>query len=81
MKRKKPKIRYSKEKMRKDLIQQKKTLKNNFLLYVMRGDVKDLKYIEENFKQLGIFISQNGFQIITIEFEGAEDNNSEIIFS
>lgn len=81
MKRKKPKIRYSKEKMRKDLIQQKKTLKNNFLLYVMRGDVKDLKYIEENFKQMGIFISQNGFQIITIEFDGAEDNNSEIIFS
>ncbi|MTK10070.1 MAG: helix-turn-helix transcriptional regulator [Hungatella sp.] len=81
MKRKKPKIRYSKEKLKKDLIQQKKTLKNNFLLNVMRGDVKDLKYIEENFEQLGIFISQNGFQIITIEFDGAVDNNSEIIFS
>lgn len=81
MKRKKSIIRYFKEKMRKDLIQQKKTLKNNFLLYVMRGDVKDLKYIEENFEQLGIFISQDGFQIITIEFDGAEDNNSEIIFS
>lgn len=81
MKRKKSKIRYSKEKMRKDLIQQKKTLKNNFLLNVMRGDVKDLKYIEENFEQLGIFISQNGFQIITIEFNGAVDNNSEIILS
>ncbi|MBE5993757.1 MAG: helix-turn-helix transcriptional regulator [Paenibacillaceae bacterium] len=81
MKRKKSKIRYSKEKMRKDLIQQKETLKNNFLLNVMRGDVKDLKYIEENFEQLGIFISQNGFQIITIEFNGAVDNNSEIILS
>lgn len=81
MNRKKSKIRYSKEKMRKDLIQQKKTLKNNFLLNVMRGDVKDLKYIEENFEQLDIFISQNGFQIITIEFNGAVDNNSEIILS
>lgn len=81
MKRKKSKIRYSKEKMRKDLIQQKETLKNNFLLNVMRGDVKDLKYIAENFEQLDIFISQNGFQIITIEFNGAVDNNSEIILS
>lgn len=82
MKRKRTKVRYSKEKMRKDLIRQKKALKNNFLLNVMRGDVKDLKYIEENFEQLGIFISQNGFQIITIEFDGAaEDNNSDIIFS
>jgi two-component system response regulator YesN len=78
---KKIKNRIFKKKMRKDLIQQKKTLKNHFLLYVMRGDVKDLKYIEENFKQLGIFISLDGFQIITIEFDGAEDNNSEIIFS
>lgn len=81
MKRKRPKIRYSKEKMKKDLIQQKETLKNNFLLNVMRGDVKDLKYIKENFEHLGIFISQNSFQIITIEFDGAVDNNSEIIFS
>ena len=73
-----------KGKMKRDLYLQKQPLKNAFFLNYLRGYTKDLQYIEKQLEHFNILISEDGYQVLLVEFmkhkeERSNDSLSQFI--
>ncbi len=70
-----------KEQMQQDLYLQRQSLKDAFFSKLLRGLIKDPGYIEEQLKYFEVFIENEGFQVLSIQFDTHDEEHSQIALS
>lgn len=61
-----------KKKMRVDLKKQRQSLKNIFLSKVLKGQIKDFTYLEQQLEYFDVYIGEEGFLVLLIQYKSED---------
>ncbi|MBN2221774.1 MAG: AraC family transcriptional regulator [Vallitaleaceae bacterium] len=67
-----------KKKMRVDLKKQRQSLKNIFLSKVLKGQVKDFTYLEQQLEYFDVYMGEEGFLVLLIQYK-SEDKGFDLL--